>query len=264
MSNVGFIGVGNMGGALARAASLSGHAVYLSDKNEEKAAALAAELGGNAASSAQILENCDMVFLGVKPQMLNAAAEEWRPLLSARKTSVCLVSFLAGVSLARLSEVFGKRPIIRMMPNTSVAVGEGVIAWCANELVTDADKALYTETLAFAGMLDSLDEKLIDAATAVMGCGPAYVYLFIEALADGGVKCGLPREKALAYAEQMVLGASKLARESGKHPGELKDAVCSPGGSTIAGVAALEEGSFRGVTIDAVEKAYRRTQELGK
>ena len=264
MSNIGFIGVGNMGGALARAAALSKHTVYLSDKNEEKAADLAAEIGAASCSAEQIFANCDMVFLGVKPQMLNAAAEEWKPLLATRTTPVCLVSFLAGVSLERLSAVFGACPVIRMMPNTSVAVGEGVIAWCANKSVTDADKKLYTEALAYAGMLDCLDEKLIDAATAVMGCGPAYVYLFIEALADGGVKCGLPREKALSYAEQMVLGAAKLARESGKHPGELKDAVCSPGGSTIAGVAALEEGSFRGVTIDAVEKAYRRTQELGK
>ena len=264
MSNIGFIGVGNMGGALARAAALSGHTVYLTDKSMTRARELAADIGATAVSTENILENCDMVFLGVKPQMLDAVAAEMRPALDKRQSNVCLVSFLAGVSLERLEKTFGTRPIIRMMPNTSVAVGEGVIVWCANVSVTDADKALYTEALAFAGMLDSLDEKLIDAATAVMGCGPAYVYLFIEALADGGVKCGLPRDKALAYAEQMVLGAGKLARESGKHPGELKDAVCSPGGSTIAGVAALEEGSFRGVTMDAVEKAYRRTQELGK
>ena len=264
MSNIGFIGVGNMGGALARAASLSGHTVYLTDKNMAKAKELAAEIGASAVSAEALLSGCDMVFLGVKPQMLDAVAKEIRPVLDKRQGNVCLVSFLAGVSLARLEDAFGSLSIIRMMPNTSVAVGEGVIVWCANAAVTDADKKLYAEALAFAGMLDSLDEKLIDAATAVMGCGPAYVYLFIEALADGGVKCGLPRDKALAYAEQMVLGAGKMARESGKHPGELKDAVCSPGGSTIAGVAALEDGSFRGVTIDAVEKAYRRTQELGK
>ena len=264
MSKIGFIGTGNMGGALARAAVLSGHDIYLSDKNEEKAAALAAEIGATAASSSEILTSCDMIFLGIKPQMLVSAAEEWRPILATRKTSACLVSFLAGVSLDRLSEVFGTLPIIRMMPNTSVSVGEGTVVWCAGKPVTDADKILYTEVMAKAGLLDELDEKLIDAATAVMGCGPAYVYLFIEALADGGVKCGLPRDKALAYAEQMVLGAATLARNSGKHPGELKDAVCSPGGSTIAGVAALEEGGFRGVTLDAVEKAFRRTQELGK
>lgn len=264
MSKIGFIGTGNMGGALARAAVLSAHTVYLSDKSEEKAKALAAEIGAVATSSSDILTNCDMVFLGVKPQMLTAAAEEWKPTLAARKAPVCLVSFLAGVSLERLGQVFGDLPLIRMMPNTSVSVGEGTVVWCAGKAATDADKALYVEVMAGAGLLDEVDEHLIDAATAVMGCGPAYVYLFIEALADGGVKCGLPREKALAYAEQMVLGAAKLARESGKHPGELKDAVCSPGGSTIAGVATLEEGGFRGVTIDAIEKAFRRTEELGK
>lgn len=264
MSKIGFIGAGNMGGALARAAALSAHTVYLSDKDEAKAKALASEIGATSVATSAIVAECDMIFLGVKPQLLSAVAEELKPLLAARSTSVCLVSFLAGVSLSRLGETFGDMAIIRMMPNTPVSVGEGTVVFCANNAVTDADKALYTEAMSHAGMLDELDEKLIDAATAVMGCGPAYVYLFIEALADGGVKCGLPRNKALAYAEQMILGSAKLARDSGKHPGELKDAVCSPGGSTIAGVATLEEGGFRGITIDAVEDAFRRTEELGK
>lgn len=264
MSKIGFIGVGNMGGALARAAAQSEHSVYLSDKNTDRAAALANELGAIAASTESILAECDMIFLGVKPQMLDAVSAEIRPALSARKAPACLVSFLAGVSLTRLAEALGSLPIIRMMPNTPVSAGEGTVVWSANGLVTDADKTLFTSALSHAGMLDELDEALIDAATAVMGCGPAYVYLFIEALADGGVKCGLPRAKALAYAEQMILGSAKLAKESGKHPGELKDAVCSPGGSTIAGVAALEEGGFRGVTIDAIEEAFLRTRELGR
>lgn len=264
MSKIGFIGVGNMGGALARAAALSSNTVYLSDKDTSKAQALADRIGALASSTQSIVAECDMIFLGVKPQMLAGVAEELKPTLVARKSPFCLVSFLAGVSLSRLAEVFGDLPIIRMMPNTPASVGEGTIVWSANASVTDADKALYVETLAHAGMLDELDEHLIDAATAVMGCGPAYVYLFIEALADGGVKCGLPRAKALAYAEQMILGSAKLARESGKHPGELKDAVCSPGGSTVAGVATLEKGGFRGITIDAVESAYERTMELGK
>ena len=264
MSKIGFIGVGNMGGALARAAALSEHTVYLSDKDTSKAQALADEIGALASTTQSIVAECDMIFLGVKPQMLAGVAEELKPILAARKSPFCLVSFLAGVSLSRLAEVFGSIAIIRMMPNTPASVGEGTVVWSANASVSDADKKLYTEALSHAGLLDELDEHLIDAATAVMGCGPAYVYLFIEALADGGVKCGLPRAKALAYAEQMILGSAKLARESGKHPGELKDAVCSPGGSTIAGVATLEEGGFRGITIDAVEDAFRRTQELGK
>ncbi len=264
MSKIGFIGTGNMGGALARAAAHSAHTVYLFDKDTDKAGALAASLGAQCVTADRMIAECDMIFLGVKPQMLESVATELRPLMANRPTPLCLVSFLAGVSLARLADVFGTMPMIRMMPNTSVAVGEGTVVYAANILVTAGYKAMFTSALAKAGMLDELDEHLIDAATAVMGCGPAYVYLFIEALADGGVKCGLPREKAQAYAEQMILGAAKLAKESGKHPGELKDAVCSPGGSTIAGVAALEEGGFRGLAMDAVEKAFRKTQSLGK
>ncbi len=265
MSKIGFIGVGNMGGALARAAALSEHEIFLADKDKKRAATLAVDIGGKIADSAiDIVTNCDMVFLGVKPQMLADVAQELAPALSQRGKELCLVSFLAGVSLETLSEAFGERPIIRMMPNTSVSVGEGMIVWSANKQTDSDQKARFTSVLAHAGSLDELDEHLIDAATAVMGCGPAYVYLFMEALADGGVKCGLPRAKALVYAEQMVLGAAKLARDSGNHPGQLKDAVCSPGGSTIAGVAALERGGFRGLTMDAVEDAFLRTQELGK
>ena len=263
MSKIGFIGTGNMGGALARAAAQSAHDVYLSDKDAAKVKALAAEIGATAAETDVIVDTCDLIFIGVKPQFASALANEIREKLAERATPFCLVSFMAGVTLAKVGELFGRYPTVRMMPNTAVAVGKGMITWCANDMAADAHKALFVESLAHAGALDQLAEHLIDAATAVMGCGPAYVYLFLEALADGGVKCGLPRDKALLYAEQMVHGAAALAIESGKHPGELKDAVCSPGGSTIAGVAALEKGGFRGVTMDAVEAACRRTRELG-
>jgi len=263
MSKIGFIGAGNMGGALARAAVQSAHDVYLSDKDAAKVSDLAAEIGAMAVETAEIVDACDLIFIGVKPQFAPALADEIRGGLAARTKPFCLVSFMAGVPLEKLGEMLGQYPIIRMMPNTAVAVGKGMIVWCANETASEAHKALFTEALSHAGVLDPLGEHLIDAATAVMGCGPAYVYLFIEALADGGVKCGLPRDKAQLYAEQMVQGAAALALESGKHPGELKDAVCSPGGSTIAGVATLEEGGFRGLTIDTVEAAYRRTKELG-
>ena len=263
MSNIGFIGVGNMGGALARAAAKSAHNIYLSDKDTTKAAALAKEIGAAVVETADIVKNCDLIWIGVKPQFASALAEEIHDKLSARTSPFCLVSFMAGVTLQKLGELFGNYPTIRVMPNTAVAVGQGMIVWCANNKVKDTQIELFSQAMAYAGATDRLQEHLIDAATAVMGCGPAYVYLFIEALADGGVKCGLPRDKALLYAEQMVHGAAALALDSGKHPGELKDAVCSPGGSTIAGVAALEEGGFRGVTLNAVEAAYRRTQQLG-
>lgn len=251
-----------MGGALAAAVAKSGNAVFLSDSCREKAESLASEISAAATSTAEIIENCDMVFLGVKPQILSAVAKEISKKVEARKGGICLVSMAAGVTLSQLSELFKDTKIIRIMPNTPASVGAGVILYALGEKATEDDEALLCEALAFAGSLNRLDEKLIDAATAVSGCGPAFAYMFIEALADGGVKCGLPRDKAQKFAAEMLLGAAKLCLESGKHPGELKDAVCSPGGSTIAGVAALEDGAFRASVIDAVESAYARTKEL--
>ena len=265
MSNVGFIGTGNMGGALARAAARSNHTLLLADGLQEKAEALAAELGGTATTAEEIIASADAVFLGVKPQMLPALADQLRPALAARTAPLLIISMAAGVTLETLQGLLGAyNPIIRIMPNTPVGVGEGMIVWCASANTVAEDKALFLDILAHAGTLDELSEHLIDAATAVMGCGPAFVDLFIEALADGGVKCGLPRDKALTYATQMVLGSAKLVKDSGKHPAELKDAVCSPGGSTIVGVSTLEEGGFRGLTMSAVEASFKRTQELNQ
>lgn len=262
MKKIGFIGAGNMGGALAAAVAKSGNAVYLSDANVEKAQALAAEISAEASTTAEIIANCDMVFLGVKPQILPAVAGEISGAVASRGDGICLVSMAAGVTLSQLEELFEGSKIIRIMPNTPASVGAGVILYALGEKAQNEDEKLLLDALAEAGSLNKLDEKLIDAATAVSGCGPAFAYMFIEALADGGVKCGLPRDKAQKFAAEMLLGSAKLCLESGKHPGELKDAVCSPGGSTIAGVAALEDGAFRASVIDAVESAFVRTKEL--
>lgn len=265
MSKIGFIGTGNMGGALARAAARAHHTLTLADGLPGKAEALAAELGATATTANEIIDTCDAVFLGVKPQMLPALADQLRPALAARVDPILIISMAAGVTLETLQKLLGAyNPIIRIMPNTPVGVGEGMIVWCASASVTAENKTLFLDVLAHAGKLDELPERLIDAATAVMGCGPAFVDLFIEALADGGVKCGLPRDKALTYATQMVLGAAKLVDVSGKHPAELKDAVCSPGGSTIEGVSALEEGGFRGLTMAAVEASFEKTKALNQ
>ena len=154
--------------------------------------------------------------------------------------------------------------MIRIMPNTPCAVGEGVILCDANSLVSREELEEFTEGMSGAGVIDRLDEKLIDAGSAVAGCGPAFVCLLMEALADGGVACGLPRQKALLYAAQMVKGTAALQLAAGDHPGVMKDAVCSPGGSTIAGVRTLEERGFRGAAMDAVIAAAEKTRELGK
>ena len=267
MSKIGCIGTGNMGGALARAIGKSGHELYLSDFFRDKAEALAKEIGENAhvSDNAEIVRECDMILLGVKPQMLAALANELRDSLAARQQPVCLVSMAAGVTLARLGELFGTAlPILRIMPNTPAAVGAGMILVCENEHVSENDKTLLNTALSFAGKLDPIPEALIDAASAVSGCGPAFVCLFVEALADGGVRCGLPRDKALSYAIETLKGTATLLSESGKHPARVKDEVCSPAGSTIEGVTALENGGFRSLTIDAVTAAYERTKELGK
>jgi pyrroline-5-carboxylate reductase len=149
------------------------------------------------------------------------------------------------------------------MPNTPALISQGVIVMAAST-ETPPDKAAELEKiLAASGIVDRLEEKYLDAVTGLSGSGPAFVYLFIEALADGGVQAGLPRDKALRYAAQTVLGAAAMVKETGRHPGDLKDMVASPGGTTIAGIAALENGAFRGAVINAVEAAWRRSLELG-
>jgi pyrroline-5-carboxylate reductase len=175
-----------------------------------------------------------------------------------------LVTMAAGLTMARIRELAGRDyPIIRIMPNTPVSIGKGVVLYTGAD-VSEADWAEFLAAMQPAGRLEELPETLIDAGSAVSGCGPAFVYLFIEALADGGVECGLPRDKALQLAAQTVSGAAELVLQSGRHPGALKDAVCSPGGTTIAGVHALEKGAFRALGMDAVRAAYDKTLSLNK
>ena len=264
MATFGFIGTGNMGGALARAAAkvLPGNEILLSNRTPAKAETLAQALGCKAASVEETAKNSRFLFLGPKPQGLAALMAQLAPILP-RET--VLVSMAAGVQMAQIRTMAGwDCPVIRIMPNTPVSVGSGVILYDATENVTEEALAEFRKGMEKAGLLDRLEERLIDAGTAVAGCGPAFVCLFLEALADQGVACGLPRDKALRYAAHMLEGTAKLLLETGRHPGVLKDAVCSPGGSTIAGVRALEQKGFRGAAMSAVEAAYCRTKELGK
>ena len=261
----GFIGTGNMGGALARAAAKAGVTMVLSNRTHAKAQALAQELGCEAASVAETAARCGYLFLGVKPQMMLGLFSQIAPVLAQRKDDFVLVSMAAGLTLADIQAMAGAPyPVIRIMPNTPVAVGSGVVMYDASENVPPQALAQFCENLRCAGLLDPLPEALMDAGSAVAGCGPAFTALFLEALADGGVACGLPRAKAMEYAARMLLGTARLALQSGQHPGQMKDAVCSPGGATIAGVRALEAKGFRGAAMDAVIAAYTRTGELGK
>ena len=263
---IGFIGTGNMGGALARAAakSVAKENILLADAYAPVAEALAEELGCKAVTVAEAAKNADVLFLGVKPQVIGAMLEDIAPILKEKQDFV-LVSMAAGVCIWDIRRMAGgEYPVIRIMPNLPAQVGEGMILYDYTANVTEAQLQGFLTAMSAAGKLDRLPEKLIDAGSALSGCGPAFVCLFIEALADGAVACGLTRAQAMAYAEQTLLGTAKTLQEKNLHPGVLKDAVCSPGGSTIAGVAALEQGAFRASVIEAVAAAYQRTQELGK
>lgn len=262
---VGFIGCGNMGGALIKSASntVEPKNIYVYDRCREKAEALSNTLGVVSADEEKIIREANYIFLGVKPQVLKEAIAEIKDILKTRNDFV-VVSMAAGVKISTIISLFGfDLPVIRIMPNTPVSVGAGMILYDVNSLVSDVQKQEFLKILSKAGKVDSLSEHLIDAGCALSGCGPAFVDMFAEALSDAGVKCGLPRDKALLYAAQTLFGASKLIVETGTHPAVLKDAVCSPGGSTIAGVQKLEENGFRGAVMDAVCGAFERTKELG-
>ena len=263
----GFIGTGNMGGALARAAAktLDSQQLLLSDGYAPVAEKLASELNCQAVAVDTVAEKAGFIFLGVKPQVMQTMLSGIAPILAKRKDTFVLISMAAGVAISDIRKMAGgDYPVIRIMPNIPVSVGCGVILYDTTENVSAEAKEVFCQTMQFAGLLDQLPEKLIDAGSALSGCGPAFVSLFVEALADGAVACGLSRAQALRYAAQTVSGAANMLIEKGMHPGQLKDAVCSPGGSTIAGVAALEQGAFRADVMDAVVSAFHRTQELGK
>ena len=261
----GFIGTGNMGGALYRAArqSVEAEQLFLANRSPAKAEALAHELGGTLLSVREIAAKCQYIFLGVKPQTLPELMQEIVPALTARQDRFVLVSMAAGVSIARLRQLCnGEYPVIRICPNTPVGVGRGLVVWCADG-VTPAETETLLSAMQCSGTWDECTESLMDAASVVGGCTPAFAYMFIEALADGGVRSGLPRKKALLYAAKAVEGAAYLAQQ-GEHPGALKDAVCSPGGSTIVGVNTLEEHAFRAAAMDAVCAAVEKTTQMGR
>ena len=254
----GFIGCGNMGGAIAKALSKNCPDFAVSDRSGKAKA-----LGFPYLPAAEIAKTADRIFLGVKPQMMAGVLENLKPVLQEKKP--LLISMAAGLTIAQIEEMAGGNlPVIRIMPNTPVAAGKGLILYCANERVSAEILADFLADMDASGILDPVEERLFDAAGTVSGCGPAYLYMFIEAMADGAVACGVPRAKAMEYAAAAIAGAGMFALKSGQHPGALKDAVCSPGGSTIAGVKALEDGKFRGTVMDCIMAATRRNAELGK
>ena len=258
----GFIGCGNMGSAIARALCSTTADIVISDRSG-KAKALAAELQIKYADNGTIAAECERIFLGVKPHMMAGCLAPLKDILAEKKP--LLITMAAGLEVAQIEAMAGTQlPVIRIMPNTPTAVGKGVIPYCCNTFVDDDTLEDWLSDMAPCGLLDPLAENQIDAASALSGSGPAYMYLFLEALADGAVACGLPRAKAISYAAATMEGAAKMLLTTGAHPGALKDAVCSPGGSTIEGLRVLEDRSFRAAAIECVTAAYKRNKELGK
>lgn len=259
----GFIGCGNMGGAIARALCKSTKDFALTDRSG-RGVTLAKELGVPYwPQNDRIVWQCSRVFLGVKPQMmagvlsaLKRDLEDVRPLL---------ITMAAGLSMAQIQEMAGvELPIIRIMPNTPAAIGKGVILYCANDLVSPKILQDFLKDMTHCGWLEPMEERLMDAGSALSGSSPAFVYAFLEALADGAVACGIPRAKALELAAMTVIGAGEMVLQTGKHPGELKDAVCSPAGSTIEGIRALERQGMRSAVMEALCATYARNGSLGK
>jgi pyrroline-5-carboxylate reductase len=260
-----------MGFALMKGAAglIKGLNIGLTDVDTAKAKAAAAALGAAVyASNREAVTKGDYVFLAVKPQVLPKVLAEIAPAvrerLSAGKPPV-LVSMAAGWPIEKIQAIVDGPtvPVVRIMPNTPALISRGMIALAASAEVPAKKIAELEKILKGAGVVDRVEECYMDAVTGLSGSGPAFVYLFIEALADGGVRAGLPRDKALRFAAQTVLGSAAMVQETGRHPGELKDMVSSPGGTTIAGLAALENGAFRGTVMRAVEAAWRRSTELG-
>ena len=262
MIKAGFIGGGNMGGVLAGAAAKSGMEIYGADLDREKLLRLQKSSGVHPSTAEDIAAGCDYIFLGVKPQVIQSAAAQIRDILARRADRYVVVSMAAGVPVSVIEQALNGCPVIRIMPNTPAAVGEGMILYAPSAQVTKEEENVFLKLLAHAGRIQKLDESKIDAACAISGCGPAYVCMFVEAMVDAGVRCGLPREQAKLLALQTVAGTARLALETDKDPAVLRGEVCSPAGSTIEGVVALEAGGFRAAVLDAVDAAYLRTLEL--
>ena len=260
----GFIGVGNMGGALAKAASRSTKQILLCDQEAEKAANLARRLGCEFADSHSVVAECEYVFLGVKPQMMASLFEEIKRTLRKRK-DVVLVSMAAGISIDTIRKLAGDDyKVIRIMPNLPVEAGEGEILYSSSANVSKADMGKFLNLMKHAGEMTAIPETLMNAGCAVSGCGPAFVYKFIRALAQGGADAGIDFEVALALSIQTVIGAAAMLEREGGNIDKMIENVCSPGGSTIEGVKALDEAKMEQAVADAVIAAYERNVELGK
>lgn len=262
---IGFIGLGNMAraiiGGMLEKGIVSAEDVSGSAKTRETLEAVQREYGiGTKASNISVAAESQVLVLAVKPQFLQGVIAEVRDVV---QPDTLIVSIAAGKTLAWLEEAFGRRvKLVRCMPNTPALVGAGCTGVCVNGAVSEEETRYSLRLMESFGKASLVEERLMDAVGAVSGSSPAYVFLFMEAMADAAVAAGMPRAQAYEFAAQAVYGSAKLMLETGKHPGELKDMVCSPGGTTIEGVRILEEGGFRGTVMDALLATVEKSRRL--
>lgn len=266
---VAILGIGNMGRAIAEglgsSPDMKNADIILYNPHAHKAEVVAANLGNCAriaSTPGEAVQEADLVIIAVKPKIVSSLLEEIKGNL---KQDAILLSVAAGVTLKQMEVAVGEdRKLVRAMPNTPAVVGAGMTSLTPNEHVSTEEISKIEELFSSFGRAEVVDEYLIDAVIGVSGSSPAYVYMFIEALADGAVASGMPRDKAYVFAAQTVMGAAKTVLETGEHPGKLKDDVCSPGGTTIAAVRALEERGFRSAVMEAVMTAAEKSREMSK
>lgn len=264
---VGFIGTGNMGTPLVKGVIKSGVAmpddIYVYDADQSKAEFLARETGVRVATgNIELVTECNYVVLAIKPVYINKVLEEIRDSFTPDKI---LISIAVGITSATLKSILGEdRKVVRTMPNLPILVGEGMTLLCFDNLIGASEKATVKRLFEGSGMVEELEERLMSQVTSLTGSSPAYVFMMIEAMADGAVEQGIPRKIAYKLASQALLGSAKMVLETGVHPGELKDQVCSPAGTTIEAVMSLEENGFRYTIMKAMKECTKRAIEIGK
>lgn len=264
---LGFIGTGNMGAPLVKGAVRSGAAapkdIFIYDADREKAASLSRETGVvQAGNNSEVVRNSDYIVLAVKPNYIKSALDECRSSFDASKI---LVSIAVGVSAASLKKILGEASrVVRTMPNIPLLVGEGMTLLCFGDNISNDEKTAVRKIFEGSGRVEELEERLMSEVTALTGSSPAYVFMFLEAMADAAVQSGIPRAMAYRLAAQAVLGSAKMVLETGKHPAELKDQVCSPAGTTIEAVNALERNGFRFAVMDAMAECTKKAKEIGR
>ncbi len=257
-----FIGVGNMGSAIigGMIKQFRPFDILITDKNKEVLKAFSEKYGIMTAEKNADVLNCEYLFLCVKPNVLFDVIDEIKDKIDDNTT---VVSIVAGKQISKIEEAFGKKiGIVRVMPNTPALVGEAMSAVCRNENISDSKLKVVLDVFESLGKAELVSESLMDAVTGISGSAPAYVFMMIEAMADAGVEAGMPRDKAYTFASQTVLGSAKMVLETKKHPAELKDMVCSPGGTTIEAVRILEKKGFRSSIIEAIRKCVEKSKSL--